>query len=181
MVAQIVNFGASMVMAAVAVGQAGAASGWTGAGADYDALRGMMTGLATGVLGFATWITGSMLGVSLSGLAGSLSGAVATASEAGAFVSRAVGMAMLVGRLGRMGGAADMSRRRPGGESGGQAASRNSAGRAGTSSAPSPVRVVMTQFTPASSRARGLGGANSKGSHSLIPPKKPTPPTKPPS
>jgi len=181
MVAQIINFGASMVMAAVAVGQAGAASGWTGAGADYDALRGMMTGLAAGVLGYSTWITGSMLGVSLSGLTGSLSGAVATASEAGAFVSKAVGMAMLVGRLGRMGGAADMSRRRPGGESGGQAASRNVGGGTGTRSAPSPVRVVMTQFTPASSRARGLGGANSKGSHSLIPPKKPTPPTKPPS
>lgn len=179
MVAQIINFGASMVMAAVAVGQAGAASGWTGAGADYDALRGMMTGLAAGVLGFSTWITGSMLGVSLSGLTGSLSGAVATASEAGAFVSRAVGMAMLVGRLGRVGGAADMGRRRPGGESGEQGASRNAAGRAGTSSAPSPVRVVMTQFTPASARARGVGGANTKGTPSLNPPKKPTPPTKP--
>lgn len=179
MVAQIINFGASMVMAAVAVGQAGAASGWTGAGADYDALRGMMTGLAAGVLGFSTWITGSMLGVSLSGLTGSLSGAVATASEAGAFVSKAVGMAMVVGRLGRMGGAADMSRRRPGGESGGQAASRNAAGVASTRSAPSPVRVVMTRFTPANSRTRGLGGANTKGAQSLNPPKKPTPPTKP--
>ncbi|MCQ4302710.1 hypothetical protein C1170_06220 [Stutzerimonas frequens] len=179
MVAQIVNFGASMVMAAVAVGQAGAASGWTGAGADYDALRGMMTGLATGVLGFATWITGSMLGVSLSGLTGSLSGAVATASEAGAFVSKAVGMAMLVGRLGRMGGAANVSRRSPGSESGGQTASRNSAGVAGTSRAPSPTRIVMTQFTPAGSRNRRLGGANAKGSQSLNPPKKPTPPTTP--
>lgn len=178
MVAQIINFGASMVMAAVAVGQAGAASGWIGAGADYDALRGMMTGLAAGVLGFATWITGSMLGVSLSGLAGSLSGAVATASEAGSFVSKAVGMAMLVGRLGRMGGGVDMSRRRPNAQSGGQPDSRNASGGAGNSSAPSPVRVVMTQFTPASSRARGFGGANTKGAPSLIPPKKPTPPTK---
>lgn len=181
MVVQIINFGASMVMAAVAVGQAGAASGWTGAGADYDALRGMMTGLAVGVLGYSTWITGSMLGVSLSGLTGSLSGAVATASEAGAFVSRAVGMAMVVGRLGRMGGAADMSRRRPGGEPGGKTTSRNAAGGAGNSSAPSPVRVVMTQFTPESSRTRRLGGANANGAPSLNPPKKPTPPTKPPS
>jgi len=180
MVAQIINFGASMVMAAVAVGQAGAASGWTGAGAEYDALRGMMTGLAAGVLGFATWFTGSMLGVSLSGLTGSLSGAVATASEAGSFVSKAVGMSILVGRLGRMGGAANMSRRRPGSESGGQTASRNSAGVAGTSRAPSATRIVMTQFTPASSRTRRLGGANAKGAQSLNPPKKPTPPTTPP-
>lgn len=179
MVAQIINFGASMVMAAVAVGQAGAASGWTGVGAEYDALRGMMTGLAAGVLGLATWFTGSMLGVSLSGLTGSLSGAVATASEAGSFVSKAVGMAMLVGRLGRMGGAANMSRRRPGSESGGQTASRNSAGVAGTSRAPSATRIVMTQFTPASSRTRKLGGANAKGAQSLNPPKKPTPPTTP--
>lgn len=179
MVAQFINFGASLVMAAVAIGQAGAASGWAGAGADYDALRGMMAGLAAGVLGFATWITGSMLGVSLSGLTGSLSGAVATASEAGAFVSKAAGMAMLVGRLGRMGSAADISRRRSGGGAGGKTASQNAAGVARTSGASSPVRIVMTQFTPASSRTKRLGGANAKGAPSLNPPKKPTPPTTP--
>lgn len=172
MVAQIINIGASMVMAAVAIGQAGAASGWTGAGADYDALRGMMAGLAAGVLGFSTWITGNMLGVSLSGLTGSLSGAVATASEAGAFVSRAVGMAMLAGRLGRMGGGADMSRRRTNGHSGGQSDSLNAAGRAGKGRASPPVRVVMTQFTQ-SGHDRRSGGANKKGAPSLIPPKKP--------
>lgn len=180
MVAQGINMGASLVMAAVAVGQAGAASGWTGAGADYDALRGLMTAVATLTLGVTTWITGSMLGVSLGGLAGSLSGAVATASEVGGFVSKAVGTAMLVGRLGRMGGSADMRRHRPGSEAGGRTvASRNAGGATGTGRAPSPVRVVMTQFTPASSRNRGLGGANTKGSPSLNPPKKPTPPTKP--
>ncbi|HCE5740206.1 TPA: hypothetical protein NHK44_005872 [Pseudomonas aeruginosa] len=179
MIAQAINLGASLIMAAVAVGQAGAASGWIGAGADYDALRGLMTAIASGVLLFSTFITGKMLGVSLSGLAGSLSGAVATATEAGGFVSKTVGMAMVVGRLGRMGGAADMSRRRPGSAPGGQTTSRNASSVAGASGAPSPGR--MTQFTPESSRTINLGGANSKRAPSLNPPKKPTPPTKPPS
>ncbi|WP_313037056.1 hypothetical protein [Stutzerimonas nitrititolerans] len=112
MVAQMITLAISQVMAAVAIGQAGAASGWTGVGADYDGLRGLMTAIAAITLGISTWVTYNLLGVSLGGLAGSLTGAVATASDAGAFVSKAVTVAMLGSRLAGMGGAAAGSRGR---------------------------------------------------------------------
>ncbi|MHC8390182.1 hypothetical protein ACYZTM_19595 [Pseudomonas sp. MDT2-39-1] len=108
----------SLVMAAVAIGQAAAASGWSGSGADFDAVRGFMGAIAAILLAITTWIASSLTGVSVGGLAGSLTGAMATASGVGGFVTRAVGTVMAISRLGAL-GAAGGKGRSPGGGSGG--------------------------------------------------------------
>lgn len=168
----ILTIALSQVMAASAFTQSATAAGWQG-GAPDDALRGSTGMIGAMLLAISSWLVAKMTGVDVSALAGSMTGAVSTASGAASAVSRVVGGFYRAGRM--MSGKAGSG---PAGRSGepssaGRPVSRGSSG----AGAPTPVRVVMTQFTPPSARNRALGGANTRGSQSLNPPKKPKPPT----
>lgn len=167
----------SLVMAAVAIGQAAAASGWSGSGADFDAVRGFMGAIAAILLTITTWIASSLTGVSVGGLAGSLTGAMATASGVGGFVTRAVGTVMAISRLGAL-GAAGGKGRSPGGGSGGATPPRPiPPSPTGSSSAPHarPARdpnasgsVARAYWPTTPTTDRSIGTRRS----ALIPPKK---------
>lgn len=178
-VLHILTIALSQAVAASAFTQSATAAGWQG-GAPDDALRGSTGIVGAMLLAIVSWLVARMTGVDVSALAGSMTGAVSTASGAAKMVSRAIGGMYRAGRM--MSGKATTSPAgRPGSPSNaGNPGARVSSG--GGGSAPSPIRVVMTQFTPQSQRKRTTGGANkTPGTSSLNPPKpQSNTPTKPP-
>ncbi len=173
----------SQSMAGAAFTQAATAAGWQGSAPD-DAVRGSNGMIGVMVIALTTWLAGMLTRIQVSALGGSMSGAVSTASGAAGIVGRVIGAAMKMGQLAKIGRAAAGT-----GAAGraGISGRSGAAGQGGAGAMPDAVRAALSNGQreqnasrrmplnePTSDRNRPAGG-------SLNPPKKPTPPTKPPS
>lgn len=173
----------SQVVAAAAFTQAATAAGWQGSAPD-DALRGSTGMIGAMLMALVTWLAAKATGVDVSALAGSMSGAVSTATGAASVIGRVAGAATRVGQMAKIGrataGAAGAGRAGISGRSG-------AAGRGGAGAMPDAVRTAMSNgqreqnASLSVSLNRPTPDRNRPDGGSLNPPKKPTPPTKPPS
>lgn len=100
----------SLVMAWVAIGQAGAAAGWAGDGADLDGLRGSMGILAGGAILLASWIASILTRVSPQALTGMLSSTV-TATQVVSAAKDLSSAAMRISRVTSIAGKSDIGSR----------------------------------------------------------------------
>jgi len=172
----------SQVVAAAAFTQAATAAGWQGSAPD-DALRGSTGMIGAMLMAIVTWLAAKVTGVDVSALAGSMSGAVSTATGAASVAGRVVGAVTRVVQLAKVGRAtAGAGRAGVPGRSG-----ASGSGGAGAGAMPDAVRTAMSNgqrvqnASLSASMNRPTPDRNRPDGGSLIPPKKPTPPTKPPS
>ncbi len=174
----------SQVVAAAAFTQAATAAGWQGSAPD-DALRGSTGMIGAMLMAIVTWLAAKATGVDVSALAGSMSGAVSTATGAASVAGRVVGAVTRVGQLAKVGRATAGAGRA--GVPGRSGASGSGGAGAGAGAMPDAVRTAMSNgqrvqnASLSASMNRPTPDRNRPDSGSLIPPKKPTPPTKPPS
>ncbi|MCY1550582.1 hypothetical protein D9M68_868480 [compost metagenome] len=170
-------------MAGAAFTQAATAAGWQG-GAPDDAVRGSNGMIGLMVIALTTWLAGMITRIQVSALGGSMSGAVSTATGAASIASRVIGTVMKIGQMAKIGrataGAAGAGRTGISGRSG-------AADRGGAGAMPDAVRTAMSNgqrvqnASLSASMNRPTPDRNRPDGGSLNPPKKPTPPTKPPS
>lgn len=175
----------SQVVAAAAFTQAATAAGWQGSAPD-DALRGSTGMIGAMLMALVTWLAAKATGVDVSALAGSMSGAVSTATGAASVIGRVAGAITRFGQMAKIGRATAGAGAGAAGRAG-MSGRSGAAGQGGAGAMPDAVRTAMSNgqrvqnASLSASMNRPTPDRNRPDGGSLNPPKKPTPPTKPPS
>lgn len=175
----------SQVVAAAAFTQAATAAGWQGSAPD-DALRGSTGMIGAMLMALVTWLAAKATGVDVSALAGSMSGAVSTATGAASVIGQVAGAITRFGQMAKIGRATAGAGAGAAGRAG-MSGRSGAAGQGGAGAMPDAVRTAMSNgqrvqnASLSASMNRPTPDRNRPDGGSLNPPKKPTPPTKPPS